>query len=63
MNVHLELGTDCLWVVTENAEVGLFDRRAFYPWDGSALASEFSDAAWLPEALAHLSSITVGGGG
>lgn len=62
MNVHLELGTDCLWVVTEKVEVGQFDRRAFYPWDSAALASEFSDAPWLPSALAHLASITVVGG-
>ena len=61
MNVHLELGTDCLWVVTENVEMGQFDRRAFYPWDEGLLLFEFSEEDWLPEALAHLALISTGG--
>lgn len=61
MNVHLELGSDCLWVVTENPDVGQFDRRAFYPWDSDLLANEYADAVWLSEAHAHLDSISTGG--
>jgi hypothetical protein len=60
IRIDCELGTDCLWVVTENSELGQFDRRAFYPWEADPLTAEFSEEDWLPSALAHLASISAG---
>lgn len=62
ISIACELGNDCLWVVTENSSLGQFDRRAFYPWEGELLAAEYSEADWLPSALAHLASISIGDG-
>ncbi len=59
METSLELGPDCLWVVTPGG-TGT-DRRAFYPWDASELAGDHAEEAWLPAALDHLSSIEAAG--
>ncbi len=60
MGNTLELGPDCLWVVTVSD--GRTDRRAFYPWDAAELASAHVDEAWLTDALSHLSTIEGEGG-
>lgn len=57
MGISWEPGPDCLWVVSENPEEGLFDRRAFYPWDSAHFSELHSGAAWLSDALAHLTAI------
>lgn len=61
MEATLELGPDCLWVVTTQLQ-GTY-RQAWYPWDAVELASAWAGEAWLADALAHLSSIEGGGSG
>lgn len=61
MRILWEAGLDCLWVVSEDSSKGLFDRRAFYPWDSELLTELHSEADWLADALAHLGSLTLGG--
>lgn len=61
MRVFWEAGPDCLWVVSENPDQGLFDRRAFYPWDSTLLAELHSEAEWLEEALEHLTGLAAEG--
>lgn len=59
MGATLELGPDCLWVVTAG-EAGT-DRRAFYPWGAAELASTYPSEEWLSAALDHLSTIDAAG--